>query len=157
MMFVKADQSKTMNDKTVVKTHQSFGFVDFLWRWLLALLLVFVSYNPTGWSWFHWVQSALSGEGLGPVHYFTGVILLAGWTILVIATQRSLGMLGSIIGAALIGTGIWLLVDLGVVSAGSMNAISWLAMFALATLLAVGLSWSHVWRRLSGQLEVDDD
>jgi len=23
-------------------------------------------------------------------------------------------------------------------------------------LLAVGLSWSHVWRRLTGQFEVDD-
>jgi len=146
-----------MNDKTLVKTHKSFGFVDFLWRWLLALLLVFLSYNPSGWSWFHWARSAFNGEGLGPIHYFTGVILVAGWTMLIIATQRSLGMLGSIIGAALIVTGLWLLVDIGVLSAGSMSAISWLALFALATLLAVGLSWSHVWRRLSGQLEVDDD
>ncbi|HKJ16656.1 MAG TPA: DUF6524 family protein [Xanthomonadales bacterium] len=146
-----------MNDKTLVKTHKSFGFVDFLWRWLLALLLVFLSYNPSGWSWFHWARLAFNGEGLGPIHYFTGVILVAGWTMLIIATQRSLGMLGSIIGAALIVTGLWLLVDIGVLSAGSMSAISWLALFALATLLAVGLSWSHVWRRLSGQLEVDDD
>lgn len=146
-----------MNDKTVVKTHRSFGFADFMWRWLFALLLVFASYNPSGWSWFHWAQSAFNGEGLGPVHYFTGVILVAGWTVLLIATQRSLGMLGCIIGAAVIGTGIWLLVDIGILSAGSMSAISWLALFALATLLAVGLSWSHVWRRLSGQLEVDED
>jgi hypothetical protein len=146
-----------MDDKTVVKTHKSFGFMDFLWRWALALVLVLASYNPSGWSWFHWGQSAFSGEGLGPVHYFSGVILVAGWTVFIVATQRSLGMLGSIIGAALIGTGIWLLVDVGVVKAGSVNAIAWLALLALASLLAVGLSWSHVWRRLSGQLEVDDD
>lgn len=146
-----------MDDKTVVKTHKSFGFMDFLLRWALALVLVLASYNPSGWSWFHWAQSAFSGEGLGPIHYFTGVILVAGWTVYIIATQRSLGMLGSIIGAAIIGTGIWLLVDVGVVRAGSMNAIAWLALIALASLLAVGLSWSHVWRRLSGQLEVDED
>jgi hypothetical protein len=146
-----------MDDKTVVKTHKSFGFMDFLWRWALALVLVLASYNPSGWSWFHWGQSAFSGDGLGPVHYFSGVILVAGWTVFIVATQRSLGMLGSVIGAAIIGTGIWLLVDVGVVKAGSVNAIAWLALLALASLLAVGLSWSHVWRRLSGQLEVDDD
>jgi len=61
------------------------------------------------------------------------------------------------IGAALIGTGIWLLVDLGVLHAESMSTIAWLVLFALATLLAIGLSWSHIWRRLSGQLEVDED
>lgn len=139
-------------------SHKSFGFSDFLWRWLAALVLVFASYNPSGWSWFHWARDAYNdGEGLGPFHWFTAVVLVAGWTLFVVATQRSLGMLGTIVGAALIGTGIWLLVDVGLLKAGSMNAIAWLALFALATLLAIGLSWSHVWRRMSGQLEVDDE
>lgn len=146
-----------MSDKNIFRTHQSFGFMDFLRRWGLALVLVLLTYNPSGLSWLHWARTAFDGDGLGPMHYFTGVILLAGWAMLVIATQRSLGMLGSVIGAAIIGTGIWLLVDLGVLSAGTVNAITWLALIALATLLAVGLSWSHVWRRMSGQLEVDDD
>ena len=146
-----------MSDPTVVKTHNTFGFVDFLWRWGLSLVLVLATFNPSGWSWLHWARSAFDGEGLGPVHYFTGLVLLAGWAMLVIATHRSLGLLGSIVGAAVIGTGIWLLVDLGVLRAGSVSAITWLTLIALATLLAVGLSWSHVWRRMSGQLEVDDD
>lgn len=139
------------------RSDRSFGFVDFLWRWSAALVLVFLSYNPSGWSWFHWARGAFNGDGLGPVHYLTGIILVAGWTVFIIATQRSLGILGSIIGAAVIGTAIWLLVDIGVLRAGSMTGVAWLALFALATLLALGLSWSHVWRRLSGQLEVDDD
>lgn len=146
-----------MNEKASKKPHQSFGFIDFLWRWAAALALVFATYNPSGKSYFHWVKAAFSGEGLDPLHYFIGVILLAGWTIFVIATERSLGALGSMIGAALIGTGIWLLVDLGVLHAESMSTIAWLVLFALATLLAIGLSWSHIWRRLSGQLEVDED
>jgi len=146
-----------MNGKAENKPHRSFGISDFLWRWAGAIVLVFASYNPSGWSWFHWAKGAFEGEGLGPLHYFTGVILVAGWTVFIISTQRSLGLLGSLIGAALIGTGIWLLVDVGVLSAGSMKAIEWMALFALATLLAIGLSWSHFWRRLSGQLEVDED
>jgi hypothetical protein len=146
-----------MSEKDAGKSRGSFGFIQFLWRWLAALCLVFASYNPSGRSWFHWARSAFDGDGLGPLHYFTGVILVAGWTMFIIATQKSLGFLGCIIGAAVIGTGIWLLVDVGVLSAGSMNAIAWLALFALATLLAIGLSWSHIWRRLSGQLEVDEN
>jgi hypothetical protein len=146
-----------MSDRASNKPHASFGLVDFLLRWAAALILVFATYNPSGYSWFHWVRSAYSGEGLGALHYFVGVILIAGWAIYLIATERSLGALGSIIGAAVIGTGIWLLVDVGLVHAGTVDTIVWLALFALATLLAIGLSWSHIWRRLSGQLEVDDD
>lgn len=157
MVVMKTGIATEMNETTVVKTHQSFGFKDFFWRWGLSLFLVLATFNPAGLSWTHWARNAFDGDGLGPVHYFTGVILLAGWTLFIIATHRSLGMLGTIIGTAVIATGIWLLVDLGILSAGSVNAITWLALFALATLLAVGLSWSHVWRRMSGQLEVDDD
>ena len=146
-----------MTEQKSSKPHRSFGISDFLWRWLAALILVFVTYNPSGFSWFHWARDAFGEHGLGPIHYFTGIIILAAWTVFIIATERSLGFLGSIIGAAVIGTGIWLLVDVGVLKAGSMSSVAWLALFALATLLAVGLSWSHVWRRMSGQLEVDED
>ena len=146
-----------MNGKESGKRHRSFGIIDFLWRWAAALVLVFATYNPAGTSYYHWAKAAFDGAGLEPVHYFVGVILVAGWTIFIIATERSLGALGSIIGAALVGTGIWLLVDIGLLRAESMNTITWLAQFALATLLAIGLSWSHIWRRLSGQLEVDEN
>jgi len=146
-----------MNEKAIKKPHRSFGFVDFLWRWVAALALVFFTYNPAGKSYFHGVKNAFSDEGLEALHYFVGVILMAGWTVFIIATERSLGALGSIIGAALLGTGIWLLVDVGVLHPDSTSSIAWLAMFALGTLLDIGMSGSHIWRRLSGQLEVDDD
>jgi len=146
-----------MNNNTTTKPHRSFGFTDFLWRWLAALALVLLTYNPAGWSWFHWAWGNFNGEGLQALHYFTGVLLLAGWAVFLIATERSLGVLGAVLGAAVIGTGIWLLVDLGVLHPESSSAIAWLALVALATLLAVGLSWSHIWRRVSGQLEVDTD
>lgn len=138
--------------------HRSFGILDFAWRWALALFLVFATFNPSGHSYYHWVANALGaeGQGLEALHYFLGVVLLAGWTIFLVATQRSLGTLGIVIMAALIGTGIWLLVDIGIIRANSTRAITWLSIVALATLLAVGMSWSHIWRRLSGQIDVDD-
>ena len=145
-----------MADKKPVKVHSSFGAPDFLWRLLAALVLVMSTYNPTGHSYVHWVSNALSAEGLAAMHYFVGVILLVGWTIFAVATNRSLGTLGVVLGAALIGTGVWFLSQIGIVRADSTRGIVWLASVSLAFLLAIGLSWSHIWRRLSGQLEVDD-
>lgn len=145
-----------MSGKTSSNSHQSFGLMDFLWRLLAALVLVLVTFNPSGYSYLHWVRGAFSGEGLGAVHFFAGIILLAGWSIFVIATSRSMGFLGTLLGSALIGTAIWLLVEIGLIRVDSGTTVTWLALITAGILLAVGLSWAHVWRRLSGQLEVDD-
>ena len=139
------------------KLHASFGITDFLLRWIGALLLVLLTYNPSGTSYVHWFWESFTGDGLGALHFFVGAILLAGWAVLLYATSRSLGTIGAIIGAAVIGTAIWLLSDICLISADNTSAVVWLSLIALGTLLAVGLSWSHIWRRLSGQLEVDDD
>lgn len=139
------------------KARGAFGLADFLWRWLGALTLVLASYNPSGHSYLHWLRKAVAGGGLGPEHFLVGAALAAAWVVFVVATRNSLGTLGTFVGAAVIGTLIWFLSDIGLVKAGSATAVTWLALIALATLLAVGLSWSHVWRRLSGQLEVDSN
>ena len=34
---------------------------------------------------------------------------------------------------------------------------TWIALIALSIVLAVGMYWGILWRRLSGQLEVDDE
>lgn len=145
-----------MSDSSSGKSHKSFGALDFLWRVVAALVLVLATYNPSGHSYFHWFKDAFSGEGAQALHYFVGVVLLAGWAIFVVATSRSLGTLGTVLSAAIVGTGIWLLVDIGVIHADSATALTWLSLIALAILLAIGLSWAHIWRRLSGQLEVDE-
>lgn len=145
-----------MSDSKSNKTHKSFGFIDFLWRLMAALVLVLVTFNPSGHSYVHWVREAFSGEGLQALNFFVGIILLIGWSIFVIATSRSLGTFGTVLSVALIGTGMWLLADIGIIQVGSASAVTWLVLIALAILLAAGLSWSHIWRRLSGQLEVDE-
>jgi len=145
-----------MSDSSSGKAHKSFGLTDFLWRLIAAIALVLITFNPSGFSYFHWFKTAFSGEGAGALHYFLGVILLVGWAIFVIATIRSLGTLGTVLSVAVIGTGIWLLADIGIVQTGSATAVTWLVLITVAILLAVGLSWAHIWRRLSGQIEVDE-
>ncbi len=138
------------------KSSNSFGFLDFLWRLIASLVLVLISFNPSGYSYFHWFTEAFSGEGTHAIHYFAGAVLLACWAIFVKATIDSLGSIGTILITAIIGTGIWLLIDMGVINADSTSAVTWLLLIALAVLLAAGLSWAHLKRRITGQVEVDD-
>ncbi len=146
-----------MAKSNVNKPHKSFGFMDFLWRWGAAIVLVLATYNPSGHSFVHWIFASIGEQNLGAMHFLVGVILLAGWAAYLAATGNSLGTMGTVLGAALIVGSIWLLSDVGLVKADSTQAIVWLSLFAIATLLAIGMSWSHIWRRLSGQLEVDDN
>ena len=138
------------------KPSREFNFYSFAWRFAATLILVLITYNPTDYSYVAWLITGQEADTLGPEHFVTGVILLIGWVILLAATQRSLGLLGLILGGSLLGGLVWLLVDVGVLNVDTVTSASWVGLICLAALLAVGLSWSHVWRRLTGQFEVDD-
>ncbi|MEE4186103.1 MAG: DUF6524 family protein [Gammaproteobacteria bacterium] len=134
-----------------------FTLLSFIWRFLFALFMVLATYNPSGVSVFHWIRGAMQGDGLGAVHFFVGVLLLIGWSILWIATWRALETFGVILASLAIAALVWLLIDLGVLTPDSSSAITWIVLVGLAGLLSIGLSWSHVWRRLTGQFDVDAD
>lgn len=139
------------------RTTAEFDWTGFLIRLAATLVLVLATYNPSGWSFAHWLQNGFSNSGLGPEHFVVGVIILIGWVILLTATQRSMGTFGLILEGLLFGGLVWLLVDFGILSIDSVTEFSWVVLIILSIMLAIGLSWSHVWRRLTGQFEVDDD
>ena len=144
-----------MAKRTTVSSDQ-FGIAGFLWRWLAVLVLVMVTFNPSGYSAYHWVAGAVIARQFGPVQALVMVILLIGWVIACVATWRAMDTLGVVLVALALAVLVWLLVDLGVLSAGSVTAMTWVVLICLATVLAIGMSWSHVWRRLTGQMNVDD-
>jgi hypothetical protein len=143
----------------MAETHpprDSFGLVDFFVRLAGALLMVLATWNPGGHSFVDWVGNAWSADTLGAVHAFVGVLLLIGWVILLRATFNSLGLFGLVLGGLLLGVTVWLLFDLGVLRGGSTTTFAWIVLCCIAILLALGLSWSYVWKRLTGQVDVDD-
>jgi hypothetical protein len=139
------------------RTSAEFDWSGFGWRLVATLVLVLATYNPSGWSYAHWLKNGFSNSGLGPEHFVVGVIVLIGWVILLTATQRSMGTFGLILEGLLFGGLVWLLVDFGVLRIDSVSRFTWVILVILSVMLAIGLSWSHVWRRLTGQFEVDDD
>ncbi len=131
-----------------------FSFVSFLVRFVMALVLVFCSYNPSGYSWYHWVTQADNWRA--PQLIFAGVVLLIGWVIYLRATLRSLGEIGTVLAVAFFAALTWVMVDYGLLSLENPTIFTWVLLTMLAAIMATGMSWSHIRRRMSGQLDVDD-
>ena len=136
-----------------------FSTGNFLVRLLVAVVLVFASFNPMQpYSFYYWAISPIFDN----VNSFTilkglvGIILLIGWTIFLRATLRSLGIFGTLLAVGFFGLLLWLIVDQGWVGVDSQETITWLILTGLSGVLAAGLSWSHIRRRMTGQLDVDE-
>jgi len=130
--------------------------LGFLWRFVAALVLVLLTYNPSGESAFHWVMAAIGAREFGPLYLLLIGILLVGWAIYWIATWRALGTMGVTLAIIVFGAIVWLLYDVGLLQSKSVSAITWISLIGLAVVLAIGVSWSHVWRRVTGQINVED-
>ena len=126
----------------------------FLLRFLFALLLVLLTYNPSGYSYAHWLEKSFSE--FGPLLAISGITLIIGWGIYVRATLRSLGLVGLILAGLFFAAIIWLFIDWGWLSLDNVNAVSWVILVLLSAVLAVGISWSHIRRKISGQVDADD-
>jgi predicted neutral ceramidase superfamily lipid hydrolase len=136
----------------------SFSLASFLLRWLVALVLVFATFNPTDYSYYRWVAGMDAGMDGGnlALKVLAGVALLILYVIYLRATWRSIGPIGVSLATAFLGAVIWVTIDLGLLDLERPTIITWVLLFALATILAIGISWSHVRRRVSGQADMDD-
>jgi hypothetical protein len=139
-----------------MRTTKDAGPLGILWRVLAPLAIVLATYNPSGVSFYTWFSDALAAGTLGGVHFLALVALLICWSVLVVATWQSLDLYGVFLIAALLGAIVWVLIDFGLLRAETTNAIAWIVLICGALVLAVGLSWSHIWRRLTGQAIVDE-
>ena len=133
---------------------KGINWFGFLLRLLVAVVLVFSNYNPSEYSYYHWVSNNISD--FTPIMALFGVLLLVGWTIFLRATLRSLGPFGLLLAAAFMGVLLWMMIDWGWFDADNLKAVTYLILVVLSGILAIGVSWSHIRRRITGQVDVDD-
>lgn len=129
----------------------------FFLRLIASILLVYATFNPMGWSYYHWALVPLVGDlgSFNAVKFLGGVVLVAGWVVFLGASRRSIGLKGAILIAAICAGLIWLLAEWHVVNAASSDVLTHLGLVATAIILAVGMSWSLVSRRITGQQDTD--
>ena len=135
----------------------SISWGGILLRLLASLVLVFLTWNAEGWSYYHWtIDPLLRGAGnFSALKFLAGVSLIAAWVVFLQATRRSIGITGAILVAAICGGVIWLLISSGIVTANSGRGLARVVLIAISVILAVGMSWSHMSRRLTGQTDTD--
>jgi hypothetical protein len=130
------------------------GFEGIVIRFVFALVLVFATYNPSTYSYYHWAEGTL--PQFTPLLAICGLVLLITWGIYLRATFRSLGVIGLLLAGALFASFVWLVYDLGWLQVGNVGAMTWVVLVIISLLLAIGMSWSHIRRRLTGQVDIDD-
>ncbi|MCU0758746.1 MAG: DUF6524 family protein [Steroidobacteraceae bacterium] len=136
-------------------SQESIGFSGILLRFLAAFALVFLSFNPTGWSYFHWASRAVP-QGISPPVVLAGIALVIAWGVFVRATARSIGFVGALLWGALFAALVWTAVWYGWLSLENRGALTWIGLVVVAAILALGMSWSHLRRQMTGQADVDE-
>ncbi|MEP7117995.1 MAG: DUF6524 family protein [Acidobacteriota bacterium] len=127
------------------------SFTGTLLRIVLALALVIITFNPSGYSVAHWV--ATPPVAFTPGKALAVLALAIGWVVCLRTAFIALGKVGVLLGAALFSVLVWFLVDRDVLSLTG-SAIVWVGLVVIGVLLGVGLSWSLIRAKATGQIEV---
>lgn len=140
----------------------SLTWPGFLLRLLFAWMLVYATYNPEGYSYYHWLQASLNHPetgllGANALKFLAGILLLTGWVVYANATRNSLGIFGVVLILSLCGGVVWLFAEMDLFNPNNIRAIVHSTEIAVSLVLAMGMSWSHISRRLSGQIDIEDD
>lgn len=130
-----------------------FRFTGVLLRVAFSLTLVFLTFNPSGHSYFHWLSAHLSP--IEPLVVVAGIVLLGAWLFFVRSTFASMGTVGVALLLALFAAIVWWMVSQGWLSVQNRSAMGWVVLTCLGLLLGIGMSWAHIRARLSGQASVD--
>ena len=133
---------------------ETFGVQRFVTRWLAAMFLVLASYNPSGYSYYHWISELDVGNWV--LKLLIGVVLAILYATFGLATQRSLGRLGIAAWLLFFAVVTWTMIDLGLLRIAGSGTVATIVLVNLANLLAVGVSWSYVRARLSGQADTNN-
>jgi hypothetical protein len=120
-------------------------------RLLAVMLLVGGTYNPGGYSYYHWVT--LGQGGMLASKLCLGLVIVIGFFVCINATVRSLGLLLLVPVLAVIAASIWLLADWGWIDLRERMQRTLVAEASLVLLLGLGVSFSLIRYRLSGQLD----
>ena len=126
----------------------------FFLRWAVTFALLTVTFNPTELNYVNWAQVNFYDQM--PLAVFLGLLLLVGYIIYLRATLRSIGGFGMFLVLAIVAALLWVLYDYELLTLTQTSEWVWLGLVALSLVLGIGLSWSHVRRRLSGQADMDD-
>jgi len=127
-----------------------FTWTSFLIRWLAVTTLVLATYNPSGYSYVHWLGTWQTD--LIALKIAAGLAIIGAFWLLIFATWLVLRVLGLVL---LLATVVSLAVaawQLGLVPTTS-HSLQFLLLATIATYLTIGVCYAHMRYRLTGQVQ----
>jgi hypothetical protein len=119
-----------------------------------ALALVLLTFNPSGFSYFHWVKQGF--PSVSPPQAVVGILLLILWLFLWRSMMQAIGTIGLVLMAAFFGAVVWMLASWGWLDVGNTTAMTWVALVILGLILGIGMSWAIIRKEITGQASVDE-
>ena len=123
-------------------------------RFVFAFALVSLTWNPSPYNYIRWALN--NWQEMMPFVLFSGLVLTITWVVFLRAGARSLGLIGAMLAIALCGSVLWMVIDFGLLDPANTTSLTWVLMVLFAVVLTAGMSWSHLRRRWSGQVDIDD-
>jgi hypothetical protein len=129
----------------------------FFARFLFSLALVLATYNPSGYSFYHWVIDF--GAGLPSLKVIVALILVMIYYVIFRVVFAAFRRSGLIVGGL---AAVLFTIELAGVVVAQRSQHSWHFYFllsqyvtlgAVAIVLSLGVSWSRLIERLTGQLQ----
>jgi hypothetical protein len=130
-----------------------FNVMGVVWRVLFSLALVFLTFNPSGHSFYHWLAETF--PSIQPVTAIVGILLIGAWLFFVRSTFNAMGSLGIGLLVAFFAAVVWFMVKQGWLSIHNRAAMAWVVLAIVGIVLGIGMSWSLIRQRISGQSSVD--
>ena len=118
-------------------------------RTLACFLLIFATWNPTGYSYLAWAR--YSPWATIPEIAVAGALLLGLHILFWRIAWLSLGADGVTAAAAILLAGVFTLSEFGLVDLWQGQVWTYLLLMGLSLLLALGVVWSLLKRRIVGQ------
>ncbi len=130
-----------------------FGMYSVFLRWLLIAGIVLSTYNPSGRSYYHWATVSNAEISL---KISIGLILFALNMIFIRLTFRAMGLSGALVLALVVTSVAVTLPRLGWLTLETFEMFVLYVMLFFCIALSIGVSWSALRTRLSGQVDSDD-
>jgi hypothetical protein len=130
-----------------------FKISGILWRVVFSLALVYLTFNPSGHSYYHWAKAAF--PHIAPLEAVIGILLLGAWLFFIRSTFSAMGTAGVVLLMALFAAIVWWVVSNGWLALSDRATMAWIVLTILGLVLGIGMSWALIRQRVSGQASVD--
>jgi uncharacterized integral membrane protein len=87
-----------------------FSYPGIIVRWLMSMFVVFAIFNPSGYSYVHWVLR--DADQPWSLKVLAGLLLGSLVTTFLLATVRALGLRGIVAASGLLAAATWAMIDL---------------------------------------------